>query len=108
MIGENAKDIGSASINDVFDILSKLKKDSEFGYEQQNTLEYAEKFKLSEEKYKKIKKNLESMELSQNIINKLLEVTPKNAELVKYIASTEGIEIDDEKINKILSEFKSE
>ncbi len=107
MIGEEFKEEGSLSLNEVYEILSKRKEGSELSYEQKMTLEYVEKFKIPEAKFKKIKSDLEAMELSSNLINKLLELDPKNSEVIKYAAASNHVTLEEDQINKILSEFKS-
>ncbi|ASI13484.1 DNA-directed RNA polymerase subunit F [Candidatus Mancarchaeum acidiphilum] len=107
MIGEDFKEEGSLSLNEVYDILSKRKEESELSYEQKMTFEYAEKFQIPSAKFKKIKSDLEAMELNNNLINKLLELNPKSPEVIKYAAASNRVTLDEEQINKILSEFKS-
>jgi DNA-directed RNA polymerase subunit F len=90
--------------------LEKRKKDSELGYEQQNTLEYLEKFaKLSESDCEKLRKELEELNiLSEKQIMELVNLLPSKEDLVKTILSKEKLEFSGEnikEITKILKKF---
>ncbi|MFH1443327.1 MAG: RNA polymerase Rpb4 family protein [Candidatus Micrarchaeota archaeon] len=90
------------------DLLQKRKKDTELGYEQQNTLEYLEKFaKLSEEDSKKLAKELEELNiLSEKQIMELVNLLPGKEDLVRTILSKEKLEFSADKVKEIAKIIK--
>ncbi|MFH0971334.1 MAG: hypothetical protein V1835_02085 [Candidatus Micrarchaeota archaeon] len=89
-------------------LLEKHKKDGELGYEQQNTLEYLEKFtKLSESESEKLGKELGELNiLSEKQIMELTNNLPTKEELVKTILSKEKLDFTSEKIKEITKILK--
>ncbi|MEK6843298.1 MAG: hypothetical protein AABY04_02320 [Candidatus Micrarchaeota archaeon] len=83
--------------------LEKRKKESELGYEQQNSLEYLEKFTvLTEAESEKLKKELEELNLlSDEQIIELINNVPSKEDLVKTILSKDKLEFPMDKIKEI-------
>ncbi|HLC47478.1 MAG TPA: hypothetical protein VJI13_00230 [Candidatus Norongarragalinales archaeon] len=90
------------------ELLTKRKKDSELGYEQQNTLDYLEKFdKLSESESVKLQKELEELNiLSEKQIAELVNNLPSKEDLVKTILSKEKLEFTADQIKEITKIIK--
>lgn len=107
MIGKNSKEIGSLSLNEVYKLLNERKEESKLTYEQEAAYEHASKFKLAEDKYSKVSEELSKMDLPKYFTDKLLELQPVNDEIVKYAASEFNLNLDDKKIETIISVFKS-
>ncbi|MEK6953432.1 MAG: hypothetical protein AABX01_00365 [Candidatus Micrarchaeota archaeon] len=85
------------------DLLAKRKKDSELGYEQQNTLDHLEKFaKLTEAESEKLAKELAELNiLSDKQVMELVNNLPSKEDLVKTILSKEKLEFNAEQIKEI-------
>ncbi|MFH1750226.1 MAG: hypothetical protein ABH863_00955 [Candidatus Micrarchaeota archaeon] len=90
------------------ELLTKRKKDSELGYEQQNTLDYLEKFaKLSESESEKLCKELEELNiLSERQIMELVNNLPSKEDLVRTILSKEKLEFSSEQVKEIAKIIK--
>ncbi len=93
-------------------IMKKRQKEGEaLSYEQQNTLEYAEKFgeKLSAEKYKELEKELEALGfLSQRQVAKLCDILPKKEDEMRAVLTQEKSEVtaDQEKeLAKVMKKY---
>lgn len=93
-------------LSEVKNILRKIEKErNEITYEQRIALEHANKFaKLTSQKNKELIKNLMNFDfLDESHIYKIVDLLPKTNEDIKTIFAKERINIDDEKINKILT-----
>ncbi len=90
------------------ELLTKRKKDTELGYEQQNTLDYLDKFsKLSESASEKLRKELEELNiLSERQITELVNNLPTKEDLVKTILSKEKLEFSTEQVKEITKILK--
>jgi DNA-directed RNA polymerase subunit F len=90
------------------ELLTKRKKDSELGYEQQNTLDYLEKFaKLSEAESAKLQKELGELNiLSEKQIMELVNNLPVKEDLVRTILSKEKLEFSADQIKEIAKIIK--
>ncbi|MFA6048465.1 MAG: DNA-directed RNA polymerase subunit F [Candidatus Micrarchaeia archaeon] len=102
----------SVPLFEVEAIMKKRQKEGEaLSYEQQNTLDYAEKFgaKISAEKYKELEKELEGLGfLSERQVAKLCDVLPRKDDEVKAVLTQEKSEItaDQEKeVAKVLKKY---
>ncbi len=90
-------------------ILKKRQKEGEaLSYEQQNTLEYAEKFgaRLSPEKYKELKKELADAGLPEKTVAKLCDILPRKEEEVKAAVSQDKSDLTDEQIKEVAKILK--
>ena len=96
-----------ASLLEVLQITKKRAEEGELGYEQQSTLEYSENFaKLDIKDGKKILEELSKNEkITAETAIKLLDICPKNPELVKTILIKDNISLDDDEISKIVKIF---
>ncbi len=99
------------SLFEVESILKKRQKEGEaLSYEQQNTLEYAEKFgtKLDADQYKELKKELSSLSfLSAKQVAKLCDVLPKKDDEVKAVLMQESAGATDEQAKEVAKVLKS-
>jgi DNA-directed RNA polymerase subunit F len=93
-------------ISDVKNILKKIEKDrKELTYEQRIALEHANKFaQLTSQKTKELIKELNKLDfIEESHIYKLVDLIPKTNEDIKTIFAKERINLNDEKIKKILT-----
>ena len=105
MIGKEAKEKGMASIDEVYSILSERRKNSKpLTYEQQITIEYAEKFKMGSKEYEKLEKKLKGLNmLNDYSIVKILEIMPKNLMMLRQIVAREKETFTDEQLSQVLN-----
>ncbi|MFQ5405682.1 MAG: hypothetical protein ACE5DI_00800 [Candidatus Micrarchaeia archaeon] len=98
------------SLKDVENVLNKRKKEGEdaLSYEQQNTLEYVEKFadKLSDEKAKSLKKELEKIGLTEKMTIKIVDLLPKKEEEVRVVVLQDRVELSDDQVKAIVKAVK--
>ena len=93
-------------ISEVKNILKKIEKErKELTYEQRIALEHANKFaKLPSQKTKDLIKDLNKLDfIEETHVYKLVDLIPKTNEDIKTIFAKERINLNDEKINKILT-----
>lgn len=95
------------SISEVLQIIKKRAEEGELGYEQQSTLEYSENFaKLNSKEEKKIIDEIMSNEkINEETAIKIVDLSPKNIDLVKSILLKENITLDDAELSKIVKLF---
>ena len=104
MIGKEAKSDGTVPLHVVWDILESRRKQREPVYEQQIALEHAEKFKITEAQFHKMKKGLDALGvLKDETVIKIADIRPKNAALLKQILMAEKKPFGDDVIAKILA-----
>ena len=92
-------------ISEVKNILKKIETErKEITYEQRIALEHANKFtKIPNQKVKDLIKDLINLEFIDEIhVYKIVDLLPVNDEDIKTIFAKERINLDDEKIKKIL------
>ncbi|MBU1197808.1 RNA polymerase Rpb4 family protein [Candidatus Micrarchaeota archaeon] len=96
------------TLSEAKDLLEKRKKDSELSYEQQNALDYLEKFaKLSKTESEKMKKELEGLGiLTDKQIVYLINIVPQKEDTVKAILSQEKLELNGEQVKTVLKVCK--
>ncbi len=97
------------SIEEAKEMLESRKKEGELGYEQAQALEHCEKLtkrspKEAQKLVEKIKKNNEK--LSNELITKLVDISPTTISTVRSIVSKEKIEINDEEATAIIKELE--
>jgi DNA-directed RNA polymerase subunit F len=103
---KNDERIKYISLSEVKNILKKIEKErNELTYEQRIALEHANKFsKFTTQKVKELIDDLMKLEFIEEAhIYKILDLLPKTDEDIKTIFAKERINIDDDKINKILN-----
>ncbi len=104
MIGKESKSKGSISLHGVFGILEGRRKQKEPIYEQQIALEHAEKFKMTNQQYEKMRKKLEELgSLKDETITKLIDIRPKNESLLRHVLSAERRSFSPEEVQGILA-----
>lgn len=105
MIGEKILGQKAVSLNEVAELLDKRKGEKDLSYEQDIAVKHAKKFsKLSEDKEKKLKEELETLGvLSQEELVKLLDILPDKKELVQM--AVPRLEKDSDRILEILLKF---
>lgn len=102
-IKENKKLI---PLSEVKNILRKIEKErNEITYEQRIALEHANKFaKLTSQKIKDLVKDLMKFDfIEESHIYKIVDLLPTTNEDIKTIFAKERINLDDDKIKKILT-----
>ncbi len=92
------------TLEEAKDLLEKRKKDSDLGYEQQNTLDYLEKFaKLTKAQAEKMRKELEGLGiLTDKQVVWLVNVVPQKEDTVKAICGHEKLELNAEQVKDVL------
>lgn len=104
MIGKNTKNKGSASLHSVLGILESRRKQKEPIYEQQIAIDHAEKFKMTDQQYEKVKKKLEDVgTLKDDTIMKLIDIRPKSEALLKQVLTMEKRTFGTDELQKILA-----
>ena len=105
MIGKKIIETRPATVSEVAEVLSERKGDGELGFEQQATLEYAEKFsKLKKEKSGKLKGELAKMEkISADAAAKIADLMPKRASELTLIFAKERYSLNDKEAEEIIS-----
>ncbi len=107
MIGLDAKQVRSASLNEVVEVLSARGKDGALSYEQQIALDHAKKFALSDSKYEAAKKSMEELKVLQpSTITSVLNVMPKNEPSLRQVLAGAKQPLDDELVGKVFEIVK--
>ena len=104
MIGKKSELKGDALINDVVEILEERKKRGALTYEQQRTYDHAKILEIQKKKAEKEKKELEELGiLSAPSIVKILEISPKNVQVLTQLLAKEQRVFTEEEKKKIIS-----
>lgn len=104
MIGKRLELKEDVLINDVVDILEERKKRGPLTYEQQRTYDHAKKLEVQKKKAEEAKKELEETGiLSSNVIAKMIELSPKNVQVLNQLLAKEQRVFSEEEKKKILS-----
>jgi DNA-directed RNA polymerase subunit F len=107
MIGKESKDKGSVPLHVTWKILESRRKKKDPIYEQQIALEHAEKFKLTDQQYEKLKKKLDELKLLKNdTITKVIDIRPKSEPLLKQVLAVERKSFSSEELQKVLAIIK--
>jgi DNA-directed RNA polymerase subunit F len=90
---------------EVHEMLQKRQKESagEFPYEQQNTLDYSEKFagRLTAAKAKELRKELKDLGfLSEEQIISLVDILPRRDDALKAVLTGEKLELSEEQVKE--------
>ncbi|MBN2477827.1 RNA polymerase Rpb4 family protein [Candidatus Micrarchaeota archaeon] len=96
------------TIAEVSDILKKRAEEGELGYEQQASLEHAEKFSSAEaKKAKELFKQLTKNEkITPETAVKLIDIYPQTASTVRTVLLKDRVELSDEEVNEIVKIFE--
>jgi DNA-directed RNA polymerase subunit F len=98
------------SISEVKEILEKRKEgESELGYEQQQTFEYAEKFaRRSRKETASVAEKLmkANKKLTEEAAIKLADIAPKSMETIKAILLKDKIDLNEEELNDIYKQLQ--
>jgi DNA-directed RNA polymerase subunit F len=96
------------SVSEAKELLVKRQKDSDLGYEQQNTLTHLEKFaKLSEDKAEKLRLELNELNiLSEKQIAQLLDILPTKENLLKTVLIHDKHDLSGDQLKEILKIVK--
>ncbi|MBI4399512.1 hypothetical protein HY570_02075 [Candidatus Micrarchaeota archaeon] len=105
MIGKETVNSKPATLADVKAILEKRKADGELGFEQQATMDYAEKFaKLSIESAGALGQELSKVEkIKPDAVAKIVDMLPKNASQLNLILSKERYTLTKEETTEVLN-----
>ncbi len=107
MIGKESKDNGSVPLHVTWKILEGRRKKKEPIYEQQIALEHAEKFKLTDQQYEKLRKRLDELKLlKSDTITKLIDIRPKGEPLLKQVLASERKGFSADELQKMLTAIK--
>jgi DNA-directed RNA polymerase subunit F len=102
----NGDDKKFITLSEVKNILKKVEKErKELTYEQRIALEHANKFaKLQSQKTKDLISDLNKLDfIEESHIYKIVDLLPKTNEDIKTIFAKERINLNDDKIKKILN-----
>ena len=96
------------SVSEAKELLEKRQKDSDLGYEQQNTLAHLQKFaKLTEAKAEKLRLELNELNiLSEKQIAQLLDVLPTKENLLKTVLIHDKRDLTGDQLKEILKIVK--
>lgn len=109
MIGEKIIEQRPASLKEVEELLIERKKEKELTYEQDLTLKYAKKFsKLTDAKYKKIVKDLNSIEgLTDDLIVKIIDIVPADKNILDLLLEKHTVSDEIRKqLLEVISKYK--
>ena len=103
MIGNGARKIRPATLSEVEDILKKRQGTrGEFGFEQQTSLEYAEKFShLSLKDAQKMLNELEGLEIKPEAAAKIVDILPKNKNQLLLILAKDKLDLPEKKMKQV-------
>ena len=91
---------------EVKEMLTEVKKNIEFGFRANKTMEYVGLFaKQKSSEATEVKKKIEElniMRLKDKVIAKVIDLQPDDAESLKMILATENITVKQEDLGKIL------
>jgi DNA-directed RNA polymerase subunit F len=101
----------SVTLLEVNDLLRKRHKEStgEFPYEQQNTLDYSEKFvdRITPAKAKELRKELSDLKfLSEEQIVTLINILPKKDEVTKACLTGEKLDVTEDQVKEVTKIIK--
>jgi DNA-directed RNA polymerase subunit F len=96
---------------EVNDMLKKRHKEStgEFPYEQQNTLDYSEKFvdRITPVKAKELRKELADLGfLTADQVSTLVNILPKKDEVTKACLTGEKLDVTEEQVKEVTKTIK--
>lgn len=105
MIGKEIVSQRSATVAEVKEIMEAQKADRELGFEQQVTMEYAQKVaKLDAKKAQKFVAVLEKMEkLTPEIAVKIVDMMPASKEQLMVIVSKERYTLSEKEVEQIIA-----
>jgi len=105
LIGKEVRGTRPATLSEVAEVLSNRKAEGELGFEQQATLEHAQKFaKLTVEKAKKLVEELAGIEkVSPDAAVKIADLLPRNAEELALIFAKERYTLSEKDVGEVLS-----
>jgi len=103
MIGKGANEIRAVTLSEVEKILEKRQGTAgEFGFEQQNTLEYAKRFaRLKHSDAAEMQKELEALELKNETVVKIVDTLPPNKGMLALILSKDKADVPEKTVSKI-------
>lgn len=89
------------SLEEAKEMLKRREKEGELGYEQQQALEYLEKF-AKKDSEAKIKVLMKMGKFSLETAVKLADIGPKKADTVRAILIKDNVNLTDEEVNEIV------
>ncbi|MBI5051401.1 hypothetical protein HZC08_01450 [Candidatus Micrarchaeota archaeon] len=94
----------AVTLSEVREILKQRESEGELGYEQKQTLDYAEKFSKSSKKDadSKVEEIMKNEKVLLETAVKIVDISPKKIETLKAILVKDKLELDEEEINSIL------
>lgn len=106
----NPNYVDDLSLAEIKKILTEKGKNKELNYEQKMALEHAKQFaKLTPAKAEKLKKELQDIELPNEVATKIVDILPNTVELDLIAEKNKAITDDNkEKILTLVSKYKKE
>lgn len=106
----NPNYVDDLSLAEIKKILTEKAKDKELNYEQKMALEHSKLFaKLTPVKAEKLKKELQEMELPNEVATKIVDILPNAIELDLIAEKNKAITDDNkEKILSLVNKYKKE
>ncbi len=89
------------TLEEAKEMLKRREKDGELGYEQQQALEYLDKF-AKKDSDGKLKLLMKMGKVSNDTAVKLVDIGPKKVDTVRAILIKDNVNLTDEEINEIL------
>ncbi len=103
MIGKSSSDAAVVTMPEVLEILEARKKGGELGYEQQLAYDYVKKFtKISEADAKKMRKEIEELELSPKVAAKVVDIMPLDQIQLRQALILEKKTVADDVVVKVM------
>lgn len=104
MIGRELVGTRPATVAEIENILEKRAKDSELGFEQQATLDYAKKNKKikKEDSVKLVKELLKMEKMKADVAAKIADVMPRNEVEVNLLFAKERTTLDAGEAKQVL------
>ncbi|MFA4983129.1 MAG: DNA-directed RNA polymerase subunit F [Candidatus Micrarchaeia archaeon] len=103
MIGKGANEIRAVTLSEVEKILEKRQGTAgEFGFEQQNALEYARRFaRLKPSDAAEMQKELEELGLKTETAVKVVDLLPPNKGMLSLVMAKDRSDVPDKTVSKI-------
>lgn len=106
----NYKYVEDVTLSEIKKILTERSKEKELNFEQKHALEHAKLFvQLTPANTEKLKTDLLSLELSEELATKIADITPNPTELNLILEKEKDIDdLKKEEIINILKKYKKE
>lgn len=89
------------TLEEAKELIKKREKDGELGYEQQQALEYLDKFAKDKES-PKVKELMKVGKMTPDVAVKLADIAPKKPETVRAILLKDNVDLSDAEVEEIV------